>query len=120
VDRVVGVSPEDAGILETRLGGFPTHFSNPPEEAFDTEKISVAHFPGNPSEKRAVAAAQVEFNGIRILKKIRPGETGKPVLRIDLVGKGKWLVLLRHRKALWRKAEETQITIQADDARSRD
>ena len=63
LDGAGDFEPKNARILQPALLDFPTGAADSTKQTLNAEKISVGTFAGEGSEKSAVAAAEIDFDG---------------------------------------------------------
>jgi hypothetical protein len=89
IHRVVRVGPEEPHIFQSGADRFAAHLADPAKEPLDSEKVPFGEMLCHADEKGAVAAAEIEFDGVSTGKEIPAPESGEPLVGVDFVGKGK-------------------------------
>jgi hypothetical protein len=63
LDRVGNLEPQDARILQPAAFDFPASTAHSTNQTLDAEKILAGIFAGKGREKRAITAAEIDFDG---------------------------------------------------------
>ncbi len=74
---------------------FPAAASHSPEQSFDSKKISLRIFRRHGREKRAIAATNIDFERLRLWKKLPEWEGGTIIRRHNFDRRGRRPEFLR-------------------------
>ena len=72
VHRVTRLDPQRPHVGQSQPLRFAVHFARPTQKPFDAEKVALGILEREPHEERAVAAAQVDLDRVRVAEQCIP------------------------------------------------